>query len=1226
MTGKTHLTGLPNGLQRLITLLKVQIPLITLGTMIAAIGYAISHSPRESSDLGIVFALLGLPVLIFIANRRLISSLTHQYRGRLRWLLIQMIVTSTVGFVLLIYGSMNISQIKGFQTFLLPGSFIALALNLLMVLAYMDVKKNVILSKQPVKEDKKTPYTLDRWYRGTARTIVQHYAFVLLFCLHITILLGWLASGLKLKADLISLLPDDFPSVQGLKEVQEVFGGIGYLMLVVETDEAEDDRLDTEKKIAIEYETLSDGRIKRHPRLNKSGIVDGTEKVIKKYYYTPMKEGKQISENGHLKGDGQNGYRFKGDKENNKKIRWEAGLFKTKVFVELLVKGSKSGLEGLKKQLEDQIEEPETDGSDEDKLKLVRLNEQLCTIEKLERDKSFEGLKGLESLSDIAYCDYKKPIRFLKDNAVLFSDIKDLALIYARAKRKKREVFSEKIGLHMDLDESKKAEGIDISDIEKKYEDQDAKNDFISKEGYYLSKNNKVFVVLIKPSKGSLDINYCKDIYRQVSQEVELTKAVLKRRNLLHSSLKIGYAGRYKRKPESTALVESDLELVRLMGFLFIVGLVTLYFRRLNALLLIGLPLGMGIVWTYGITFLHFGYLNILTGFLSVILMGLGIDFGIHFLSRYHEERRKGRSIEDALYFMLSKTGRASLTAVFTTIAAFLALVFTDFKGFNEFGFIGMMGLVMAYLSIFYGLPGFLVLSERMKTLVFMKLYEWLEDKSVHVTGILMVIGFINAYLIYNYLNENPLKSVFSVPITYLVIPYLAILKGIIYLIHRIEERKIKTNLLPIFFKNPRVIMGIVLVVVVISLIGSSQVYFDYNFRKLEGMNLNSHFIEDKTSDLFNLSLTPSVVIANNKEEERTIYKAFSKIKERQGKNTTIDFVDAFTAYIPENQSEKLELVNGLKELIGEFRNRAKEDENKNDGEAQKTSQQLNDWEKKYLENVDYIYPEGVPKEISRQFSNGSNKKDTRFFVQIFPIPGLGKDGNKIKAYAREVRGIGVWEPLSNYSKRTKIEESEIHKLIKASKLESKQGGTGQILIRREVSAAGENLVLADILELVEREAPYILATVFILTILLLFADFRTLKGVLITFLPLVLGIGVMVGSMALFDVQFNILNVVVLPVIIGIGIDNSVHLYHRYQDEGKGSLFSVLRTTGIAVTFASLTDVLGFGSLMFAGHKGLNSLGSLAVLGIGATYLVPMILIPAALLMIEKAKRLNTS
>ncbi|HEO66275.1 MAG TPA: hypothetical protein ENI73_10470, partial [Spirochaetes bacterium] len=131
MIGKTHhtehLTGLSNGLQRLITLLKVQIPLITLGTMIAALGYAISHSPQETGDLGIVFAFLGLPILIFIANRRLINSLIHQHKASLKWLLTQMIVTSIVGLVVLIYGTMNISQIKGFQAFLLPGSFIALA-------------------------------------------------------------------------------------------------------------------------------------------------------------------------------------------------------------------------------------------------------------------------------------------------------------------------------------------------------------------------------------------------------------------------------------------------------------------------------------------------------------------------------------------------------------------------------------------------------------------------------------------------------------------------------------------------------------------------------------------------------------------------------------------------------------------------------------------------------------------------------------------------------------------------------------------------------------------------------------------------------------------------------------------------------------------------------------------------------------------------------------------
>jgi len=95
--------------------------------------------------------------------------------------------------------------------------------------------------------------------------------------------------------------------------------------------------------------------------------------------------------------------------------------------------------------------------------------------------------------------------------------------------------------------------------------------------------------------------------------------------------------------------------------------------------------------------------------------------------------------------------------------------------------------------------------------------------------------------------------------------------------------------------------------------------------------------------------------------------------------------------------------------------------------------------------------------------------------------------------------------------------------------------------------------------------------------------------------------------------------NVVVIPSIIGIGIDGVVHMHHRYRREGPGSMLLVVRYTGAAILLASLTTAVGFGSSLVSSHQGLKSMGTLALLGILATYLSSVLLYPALMVLLEK-------
>jgi len=100
-----------------------------------------------------------------------------------------------------------------------------------------------------------------------------------------------------------------------------------------------------------------------------------------------------------------------------------------------------------------------------------------------------------------------------------------------------------------------------------------------------------------------------------------------------------------------------------------------------------------------------------------------------------------------------------------------------------------------------------------------------------------------------------------------------------------------------------------------------------------------------------------------------------------------------------------------------------------------------------------------------------------------------------------------------------------------------------------------------------------------------------------------------------------NTFNLIVLPSLIGIGVDNAVHIWHRYREEGPGSLELVLRRTGAAAALASVTTAVGFGSSLLSHHVGLRTMGWLAILGIACTFVSATLFFPALLSLLERRR-----
>lgn len=166
--------------------------------------------------------------------------------------------------------------------------------------------------------------------------------------------------------------------------------------------------------------------------------------------------------------------------------------------------------------------------------------------------------------------------------------------------------------------------------------------------------------------------------------------------------------------------------------------------------------------------------------------------------------------------------------------------------------------------------------------------------------------------------------------------------------------------------------------------------------------------------------------------------------------------------------------------------------------------------------------------------------------------------------------------------------------------------------------AASTSIIAAEMLELMRNESPWMVGATFTVVFLLMIISFRSFRWAIIAMLPLLVGLLWLFGIMIVTGMMFNFYNLVVLPAILGIGEDNGVHLAHRYRDEGHSSMWRVLSSTGQHVSIGSLTTMLGFSGLLFTKHPGLQSLGVMAVIGIGMTLLAALTFLPALIQWLE--------
>jgi len=132
--------------------------------------------------------------------------------------------------------------------------------------------------------------------------------------------------------------------------------------------------------------------------------------------------------------------------------------------------------------------------------------------------------------------------------------------------------------------------------------------------------------------------------------------------------------------------------------------------------------------------------------------------------------------------------------------------------------------------------------------------------------------------------------------------------------------------------------------------------------------------------------------------------------------------------------------------------------------------------------------------------------------------------------------------------------------------------------------------------------------------IIYLFFMFRNVCTVFFVLLPVLAGSIWTVGIMDVIGLNLNMANLVILPLILGIGVVNGIHITHRYREEEDKNASVLGKSTGQAVLLSSLTTMMGFGSMMVADHYGVFSLGLVLTLGVLNCLIASVTFLPALL------------
>ncbi|PTL81005.1 RND family transporter [Vitiosangium sp. GDMCC 1.1324] len=702
--------------------------------------------------------------------------------------------------------------------------------------------------------------------------------------------------------------------------------------------------------------------------------------------------------------------------------------------------------------------------------------------------------KKLETLPEVRYVEHHFNVGFFQERGLLLLPTEKLRALREDVSARLR--YEKQKALAVDLLDEKDAPP-DFDAIVKKYTPDAPMREYLG------SADGSEVYLMVKPGGTAGDLVFAQklvDDVKRVSAEVAQGSP----------GVVLDYAGAFQARLEEDAVMRNDLTRSGILSAVMAVAIILLATRRLWALAVVGVPVIFGVSLTFAFAEMAIGHLNIVTGFLVAILIGLGLEYGIHLAMRYWEERRE-HPASLALAEAVRGTFAGAITSALTNAAAFFVLVFARFEAFKQFGLLAGVGVMLSVL-VAYGMgPALLVLAERLR--------PGRKPAADHAP-------------------EAPAQT--ARPSTGKRMPTVAIL-------------------------------GILMAVIGFagySLYVLPRVGFETNMRKLKG-NSSSVQLDDHIVEQLGSPLNPAILLVDDLKQAQVVQQVISEVKAKHGEDSTFKQYASLNDLLPQDVPAHQEQIAALRDMLQKL------------PESAQTDPRI-ETVKKML-NAQPYGPEQMPEEVRRRFEALDGKG---MFLLLFP-----------SVSNHDTRELAAWA-------------SQIDEVIDGAKARGV-----------DLAVLDSNRIAARIFSMVRADGPFILWSAAVVVFLTILISLRSFKRACLVAGPLFLGMLCLAGGMYLFNVQLNFINAVVLPNLLAIAVDNSVHLFHRYEEEGPGSLGHVVRHTGLAAVVATLSNAAGYGALLISHHAGLRSIGEIALLGVMCTFLGTTVFFPAMLALMERWK-----
>ncbi|MEX0653940.1 MAG: MMPL family transporter, partial [Phycisphaeraceae bacterium] len=631
-----------------------------------------------------------------------------------------------------------------------------------------------------------------------------------------------------------------------------------------------------------------------------------------------------------------------------------------------------------------------------------------------------------------------------------------------------------------------------------------------------------------------------------IGQAIGAVRAILDDARRDYPDVDFGMTGVEVVETDETAAATADSTKASIVAIVLITLLLIVAFQSLRMPLLLVIALLIGVAWSFGFLTLAVGHLQVISVIFTVILLGLGVAFGIHLVAGFELHRHRYPDTEIGFRRSLRETfetvGPGIVTGAFTTAAAFCTTLLTDFRGVAEMGLIAAAGILLCLLAMVSVFPALLRIYKRKH-----KHFVRMDARRFHL----------------------------------------------------FEPRWVMP-----FSRRPKLTLAVAAGVTGLSLLATTQLRFDYNLVELMPRHIESVQWQRRIADQGEQSIWSAVSITDSLDEARMLARQYRAMP-------SVDSVGGIGLLFPADEARKLEMIRTVRAEVAPAATAA-------------------------LIEAPLIVPANEPSlvqqmrgmQLALPFIQGRLPASARPALRELSasINTFVTTAQALPADERERRLEALQRDYARWRQQTAelvlaaldegpMRVSDLPEVV--LDMYVAEGGEGERWYALEVyphlpadvadplhprvlgpfvtdvqavdpAATGSMVQLYRSGRLI-REAYTLAAGLALAAVLVLvWLDFRSLADAVLTLVPVAAGFAVTFAIMWAVGLNINPANIMVLPLMFGIGVDAGVHMLHRYRQNPTLRPLGLTGGTGKGITLTSFTTMIGFGSLMLAQHRGI--------------------------------------